>query len=83
MYSQHCTTRKTVPRIATSDIITVDITGVFMCTAWIAAMDTTPEASNRLVLSRVSVLAYIVVHSLVPTVVDTDTILLVLPVYHE
>ena len=80
MYSQHCTTRKTVPSIATIDIITVDITGVFMCTAWMDAIDTTPLASKRLVLSSVKVLAYIVVHSLVPTLVDTDTMLLVLPV---
>ena len=51
-----------------------------MCTAWMDAIDTTPLASKRLVLSSVKVLAYIVVHSLVPTLVDTDTMLLVLPV---
>ena len=56
------------------------MTGVFIETAWIAAMDTTPDASSRLVLSRVRVLAYIVVTSLVPTLLDTTTILDMLPI---
>jgi len=79
MYSQHCTTRNTVPRPLTTNIIVVPMTGVFIDTAWTAAMDTTPEANRRLVLSKVNVLAYMVDTSLVPTPVDTHTMLDVLP----
>ena len=81
MYSQHCTTRNTVPSMLTMSIIVLAMTGVFIDTACIAAMDTTPDASSKLVLSSVSVLAYMVLTSLVPMLVDTATMLAVLPTY--
>jgi hypothetical protein len=73
MYSQHCTSRNSVPTHTIRASCMHATTAVLIACAWIADTDATPVHSSRSVFRSVSVFWYTTLYvSILSTAKDTD-----------